>query len=66
MIRVIDFEYMVSRNTIFFVLLFTENLCTYKTVPRTARVPENGASTFQESDKESNNIEAAWKKKLSD
>jgi hypothetical protein len=33
---------------------------TYQTVPRTARVPEYGARAFQEKDKESSSIEAAF------
>jgi len=31
---------------------------TYRTVPRTARVPEYGARTFQVNDTERSNIEA--------
>jgi hypothetical protein len=34
---------------------------TYRTVPRTARVPEYGARTFQLKDTERSNIEAACK-----
>ena len=33
---------------------------TYRTVPRTARVPEYGARTFHVKDRERSNIEAAW------
>jgi len=35
---------------------------TYRTVPRTARVPEYGARTFHVKDRERSNIEAAWER----
>jgi len=38
---------------------------TYRTVPRTARVPEYGARTFQVKDTKRSNIEAAWESQKS-
>lgn len=39
---------------------------THRTVPRTARVPECGARTLQENDRESSSMEAPCKKKRRD
>lgn len=36
-----------------------ENILTYRTVPRTAKVPEYGARTFHVKESERSNIEAA-------
>lgn len=59
-----------SGNTILFkkfqiciILQSIIEFIAYKTVPRTARVPEYGANIFQVKDRESNNIEAAWLKR---
>ena len=44
------------------ILLLTKLNMTYRTVPRTARVPEYGARTFQVKDTKRSNIEAAWER----